>query len=151
MGFNVGDAVLVLSLKKEGTVEEILKGGVYRVVVGSMSLKCTDEQIKAASVGNKKRVDPDVPQQSEIRISSDASAATLRKLDLHGVTVNDALRIVEEHISRSVLANLNEVEILHGIGSGALKKALHAHLATMPVVKRFEIKQFNPGVTRIFL
>ncbi|MBN1900230.1 Smr/MutS family protein, partial [Candidatus Sumerlaeota bacterium] len=59
------------------------------------------------------------------------------EVDLHGMYVEEMLPIVEKYLSDAVLADMPYVKILHGIGTGALRKALHEYLQKHPLVKKF--------------
>ncbi len=55
--------------------------------------------------------------------------------DLRGLDQGEALRRVDEALDRAVLVGLHEVRIIHGIGTGALRSAVRAHLRTHPQVE----------------
>jgi DNA mismatch repair protein MutS2 len=55
--------------------------------------------------------------------------------DLRGLEVGDALAAVDVALDRAVLSGLNEVRIIHGIGTGALRVAVQKHLKTHPQVE----------------
>lgn len=74
-----------------------------------------------------------------------------KRLDLHGLRVHEALSLAEDAINKAVLADADQLELLHGIGQGKIKDALHKHLAGLKVVKRFALDPANPGVTRVYL
>lgn len=59
------------------------------------------------------------------------------ELDLHGMYVEEMLSVVEKYLSDAVLADMPYVKILHGIGTGALRKALHEYLQKHPLVKKY--------------
>ena len=150
--FKLGDTVFVIPLRKNGQIVKIGNNGEFRVELDTGVVKCKPDQLQLAIKSTVKK-DAFPAAKSSIKISSDAvhSGPSLRSLDLHGMTVAQAKAVVEEHISRAVMANLGEVEILHGHGSGALKNSLHQLLSQLSVVKGFALKEFNSGVTRVFL
>jgi len=78
-------------------------------------------------------------------------AIKTRSLDLHGLRVPEALALVDELINQAVMNNIEQVEVVHGIGRGKIKQALHAHLMKLKVVKRYTLDDSNPGVTKIYL
>jgi DNA mismatch repair protein MutS2 len=153
MHFSIGQRVYVIPLRKNGTIVKINSRGEYRVELESGTTWCKVEQIQVAATTEKAKPKAEHYHIPGIKIESDAikAGAALAKLDLHGMKVVEAMRLVEEHVSRAVLANLAEVEIQHGIGSGALMKALHQLLPQIKVVKSFTVKESNRGVTRVFL
>ena len=58
-------------------------------------------------------------------------------LDIRGYRVEDALDNLEFYLDKASLANLHEVQIIHGHGTGALKTAVRDYLATSPYVAKF--------------
>jgi DNA mismatch repair protein MutS2 len=55
--------------------------------------------------------------------------------DLRGLDQGEALREVDQALDRAVLVGLHEVRIIHGIGTGALRSAVRAHLKSHPQVE----------------
>ena len=66
-------------------------------------------------------------------------------LDLRGFRVQDAVQAVEKLIDNAVRANISAVQILHGKGTGALREAIHTHLAESSAVEEFSSPQVNPS------
>lgn len=59
------------------------------------------------------------------------------EINLIGMTTDEATEALDRYLDRAVLAGLTEVRIIHGIGTGALRKAVEAFLLTHPHVERF--------------
>lgn len=75
----------------------------------------------------------------------------VRSIDLHGLRVQEALGLVEDLLNRAVLDDCDEIQIVHGIGRGRIKEALHDYLRGLHVVKSYKLDPANPGVTRVYL
>ena len=56
-----------------------------------------------------------------------------RELDLHGCRVEDALARVDQFVDDAAMAGHSVVRIVHGHGTGALRAAIHRHLAALGV------------------
>ena len=69
------------------------------------------------------------------------------RIDVRGLRVQEALAEVEKLVDKGMSANLPSVEIVHGVGTGALRSAIHEYLQAAEVVKEFECLDVNPGVT----
>jgi DNA mismatch repair protein MutS2 len=72
------------------------------------------------------------------------------ELDIRGMRVEEALDVVDKFLDDSALAGLKEVKIIHGVGTGALKKSLAPFLHTHPHVLAStggDTARANPGVT----
>lgn len=72
-------------------------------------------------------------------------------LDLHGYTSSEAVSTLELHISNCIINSIEKTEIIHGFGSGVLKRAVHEKLGQLDVVKSFQVCEFNRGVTKVYL
>ena len=71
-------------------------------------------------------------------------------LDLHGQTVSEALHRLEYFISDAVMSGAQQVEVMHGIGSGALQRAVHAYLKSCPVIRMYKFQEQNTGTTVVY-
>ena len=148
----VGADVLVRAIKRRGTVVDMLKPGVYRVQLGAMIITAHEEDLEAPRPSKKKKrrqttASADVEREDRPMVS--ASEPT--SIDLHGLTLDDARNRVAGYISRAILAGLDRVEIIHGIGTGRLKAAVTKDLRSLGAVKAVKPHPSNPGITVVFL
>lgn len=67
------------------------------------------------------------------------------EIDLRGMTVDEALVAVDRFIDDAYLNNLNQVHIIHGKGTGALRKAIKEKLASSKYIKQFYHAPANEG------
>jgi DNA mismatch repair protein MutS2 len=74
-----------------------------------------------------------------------AAAGDRDELSLIGMRIGDALRKLEEFLDQAYLTNQREVRIVHGIGSGALKKAIQDYLNTSPYCTAFRQAEPHQG------
>jgi DNA mismatch repair protein MutS2 len=142
--FEIGSRVVVLPLgRKQGVIVEAGRGGHYRVQVESTTVSCRESDLIAS---------PEAPRKKRPRggvHASTADEATPRAatIDLHGLTVEEALGRVVEAIDTALRHGADRLEVLHGKGSGRIREALHRQLETLPVVASFRMDPHNPGVT----
>ena len=83
-----------------------------------------------------------------------AAARASDELNLVGMRTGDGLRRLEEFLDQAYLTSRTEVRVIHGIGSGALKKAIHEYLATSPYCASYraaEPYQGGAGATIVTL
>lgn len=139
-----GAEVLVISLNRRGEIEAVVRPGTYRVRVGSMTTTAREEDLRPVQ-SKRKRAPVAVTFAAPERDPTPESRA-LAALDLHGLTVDEARNRVAAHISRAILAGLERVEIVHGIGTGRLKAAVTADLKKIAAVRRVTPHPSNPGV-----
>ena len=149
----VGAEVIVRALRKRGTVTSVLGPGVYRVAVGAMTTTASEEELELPPAPSKKKAARARSAQPAESASAapGAGAAGLASVDLHGLGVEEARNKVAGHISRAILAGLDKVEIIHGIGTGKLKAAIVRDLEALGAVRAVKPHPTNPGVTIAYL
>jgi len=92
-----------------------------------------------------RRARPAPAPAREPRITVKASGGERDELNLIGMRTGDALRKLEEFLDQAYLTNRAEVRIIHGIGSGALKKAIHDYLSSSPYCAAFRQAEPHQG------
>jgi DNA mismatch repair protein MutS2 len=156
MPFAVGSAVAVVSLRKHGRVLEVLPGGRYRVAVGGLTVVCPEGQLETVSHSKKQqRREREAParQAGTMTPPPEADAgdtSRFQSIDLHGMTVPEALAALPAFLDRAIRAGLTRVEIIHGISGGRLRAAVRGYLAGMPAVMCAAPDDRNPGVTIVY-
>lgn len=71
----------------------------------------------------------------------------LETLDLHGIDRDYARILINDFINDNYKANNTKVVIIHGIGTGIIRKTTQETLKRNKLVKEFKIDNFNPGMT----
>lgn len=73
------------------------------------------------------------------------------EVDLHGLTVVEALARAEQALNDALLADAAELRLIHGRSGGRIRAALHRRLAEIPTVRGFHVDAANAGVTIVRL
>ena len=76
-------------------------------------------------------------------------ASASRELDIRGLETLDAENVVESFLSAAVMGKLETVTIIHGKGTGALRKAVHDILRRSKAVKSFRLGVYGEGETGV--
>ena len=154
MSFPVGSVVAIVSLRKHGQVLEVLPGGRYRLAVGSLTVMCTEGQLETVSRSKKQqRRAREAPAPLAATTAPPpliAGAGRFESIDLHGMTVPEALAALPPFLDGAIRAGLARVEIIHGISGGRLRAAVRHYLAGMPAVTCAVPDDGNPGVTIVY-
>ncbi len=138
---NVGDVVRVLSLGQDGTVAEPPNDkGEVLVQVGLMKMSVS---IKKLLLVNKQKRDQQVYKKHAEKRQTSAYIQT--EIDVRGENIEDAMVIIDKYLDDAALSSLEKVRIIHGKGTGALRKGLHEHFKRHPHVKAFEFAAYNEG------
>lgn len=127
--FKVGDNVRVAGLNHLGEITSIDNNNVM-VSVNNMNIKT--KLAKLTYIGAKKAT----PQKRKVRYEGPKRAKM--ELNLIGKNVYDSTFEVDKFIDNAILANLNSVTIVHGVGSGKLRAGIVEHLKKHNNVKSFE-------------
>ena len=84
-------------------------------------------------------------------MNSDIFYSRYPQLDLHGETVDIALVLVNDFINDNYKLGNTHIVIIHGRGTGKIKKAVHSFLKTNRYVKEYKQDNFNIGSTIVEL
>ena len=85
-------------------------------------------------------------KQGSVKINIDSKATKIEsELHLLGLRVDEALNHLDSYINSALLANMNTIRIVHGKGTGALKKAVHEYLKNNPHIKSYRLGNFGEG------
>ena len=140
---NVGDKVRVKKLNRFGEVTAIKPSGKtpLQILVGNMRMQVAYYEIDSVH-----------PKQQSARLSTSVldiqyskANAIADELNIHGMFVKEALDITVKYLDDAVLAGLPTVRILHGKGTGALRKAVHEELQDNPLVTKYQFAPFDQG------
>ena len=115
----------------------VLKAGVLSMTVKNDEVRLIEDDERAAL---KK---PSAPAQPSRRILNTAAAA--RELDLRGMETLEAESVLENYLDAALRAHLETVTIIHGKGTGALRKAVQASLRKNKMVKSFRLGNYGEG------
>ncbi len=138
----IGDTVLVTTLGTNGTVVALPDGkGVTEIQVGAMKMKVPLENLRLLSSKKKQST---VPRRTAISRDRAPASAAMR-VDLRGKNAEEALLDLDMFLDGAVRSGLNEVTIVHGKGTGVLRKAVQAHLRTHPNIRTFRLGVYGEG------
>ena len=126
----------VVSVGKDGTLQ--LKAGVLKMKAKADEVRLIEDDERAA---RKKTPSVTIRQNADRALR--ASAA--RELDIRGLETLEAESVVDNFISAAVMGRLDEVTIIHGKGTGALRKAVHDILRRNKAVKSFRLGVYGEG------
>ena len=148
MAFAPGDEVHVAALGK-GIVREVRNGGRYLVELKGRSFVALESQLTAVAQGKRRneraKSSPDNVADSPTRSHVSTS------LDLHGMTVEEAVAALDAFLSDALLAGHADVHVIHGRSGGRVKAAVHARLKQLAVARAYRVDPANEGVTIVSL
>lgn len=139
-----GDSVKVLSMNLKGTVGSrpdskgflFVQMGIIRSKVHLSDLELVDEPVITTPSLQKTGT-------GKIRMSKSASVST--EINLLGRTVDEAIAELDKYLDDAYIAHLKSVRIVHGKGTGALRKGIHDYLRRQKHVSSFRLGEFGEG------
>lgn len=140
---SVGDTVKVLSYGQQGVITKKLADHEFEVQIGILKVKVTDRDIEKISTQA-------APKKAERAVRSSRGLRSTRassELDLRGQRYEEALTNLDRYIDSSLLAGLNTVTIIHGIGTGAIRNGVQQYLKRNRHVKSYSYAPANQGGT----
>ena len=135
-----GDRIVIKGIG-EGEVLEFKNNNVF---VKSGFLK-TRVKLSDIMILDKPKKKPVKTQHNVYRTSSRADADVKTEIDMRGETVDEALSELGLFIDRCVLNNIEEIRIIHGKGTGALRSAVTDYLKTHPNVSEYRLGRYGEG------
>ena len=144
----LGDSVKVLSLNLKGTVSSLpdAKGnlfvqmGILRSQVNISDLELIQEASASGSAFGAHRKGSG---SSNIKMSKSVSVSP--EINLLGMTVDEAIPQLDKYLDDAYIAHLQQVRIVHGKGTGALRSGIHKHLKRVKTIKEFHLGEFGEG------
>lgn len=133
----VGDAVLVKSYGQQGTLLSKRGNHQWEVQIGALKLKVDEANLEKSSQQSLKQAQKEQhPRRRSVRTVQ--TRQTSARLDLRGHRYEQAMSELASFIDHALLNNLPSVTIIHGKGTGALRKGTQEYLQSNPRVKSFE-------------
>ena len=143
---SLGDVVWLESLNAEGTVSE-LDGNEAMVQVGALRVRADVSELQKRTRSQRRQM-----KRGHVRTYEASDTPQFEKgespgleLDLRGERVEGALNRLEQYIDAAYTANLPFARIIHGKGTGALRKAVREMVETNPLVSKVEAARANEG------
>ena len=141
---SLGDSVRVLSLNVKGTISSkpdakgmvYVQMGILRSKVALSDLELIDEPVITG---------PSLQKTGAGKIRMNKSASVRTEINLLGKTVDEAVAELDKYLDDAYLAHLGSVRIVHGKGTGALRKGIHNYLKRLKYVDNFHLAEFGEG------
>ena len=115
------------------------------VQMGIMKTKVSVNKLRLIENQPQKKTKQNQPQKKQGRVSAKTERSGSMELDIRGSTCDEGVYEMEAFIDRAVLSHISTVTIIHGKGTGLLRKAVHQRLKRMPYVKSYRLGVFGEG------
>ncbi len=143
--FKLGESVKVLSMNLTGTISSkpdsrgnvTVQMGILRSQVNISDLEIIEE-VNPYSPKAMKRT-----SKGKIKMSKSLSVSP--EINLLGKTVDEAVAELDKYLDDALLSHLNSVRVVHGKGTGALRKGIHEYLRRQKHVKSYRLAEYGEG------
>ena len=151
----VGDKVFVQSLGQEGIVQTVRTNkGEAEVLCGSIRTRSKISDLLAVIFEQKAQTAKKLKwnkEKDDVQIKKTLVERRVPTLEINviGLTVHEALPEVEAFLDSAVISNLEEVRIVHGVGTGKLRAGIHDYLRTQKHVAEYRLGKYGEGETGV--
>lgn len=139
----VGDLVEIPGVRTPAEVVSVGKDGTLQLKSGILKMKAKANEVRLIEEDERAARKPSVPVRQSAPRQLRTSAS--RELDIRGLETLEAEAVVENFLSAAVMGRLETVTIIHGKGTGALRKAVHDILRRNKAVKSFRLGVYGEG------
>ncbi len=137
ISYGVGDKVYVKSIKQHAVILRLFENkDQAQVQAGILKMVVSLDDIGLVKEENKK---------TYIKIHSHKGTQAAHKIDLRGKMVEDSIHELEAYMDRAVLSGYSTIQVIHGKGTGQLRKGIQAYLKTCRYVESFRDANMNEG------
>lgn len=143
--FKLGESVKVLSMNLTGTISSLpdsrgnvtVQMGILRSQVNISDLEIIEEQNPYAPKNMRRTGGGKIKMSKSLSVSPE--------INLLGKTVDEAVAELDKYLDDALLSHLNSVRVVHGKGTGALRKGIHEYLRHQKHVKSYHLAEFGEG------
>lgn len=149
----VGQNVFVTSLGKNGVITGV-QGNDVQVSVGILKMtvpakKCLLTKAQPASTEDKPKLRKGFAKNAASNYAHQMfvakSGSARQEIDVRGMTLDEAIPVVDKAIDDALLAGIHQLRIIHGKGTGALRAGLTTYLETNRFVRKLEVAALDAG------
>ena len=137
-----GDSVLIFNIDKKGTVLEAADtSGKVLVQAGIIKTRVPLENLRLLNEKPQK----EIVRSTTRNVKSAATARPVTDVDLRGMTAVEAIMELDNAIDSAILSGIGQITVIHGKGTGVLRREVHAHLKGNKAVKSFRLGVYGEG------
>ena len=139
-----GDTVELVKMGTRASVISVNKDGSLQLQAGILKITAKQEEVRVvedAGGGGKKQA-IQIAQRAEHQLRSLGASP---EVDLRGMMTDEAILVLDRFLDSAVMGRLDTVTVIHGKGTGAVRKAVREHLKRSKYVKSFRPGRFGEG------
>ena len=137
-----GDTVELVKMGTKATVIAVNKDGSLQLQAGILKINAKQDEVRVTEGDDGKKQAAKIVQRAEHKLRSLGASP---EVDLRGMMSDEAILALDRFLDTAVMAKLTEVTIIHGKGTGAVRKAVRDHLKRSRYVKSFRPGRYGEG------
>ena len=137
-----GDTVELVKMGTKATVIAVNKDGSLQLQAGILKINAKQDEVRVTEGDDGKKQAAKIVQRAEHKLRSLGASP---EVDLRGMMTDEAILALDRFLDTAVMAKLTEVTIIHGKGTGAVRKAVREHLKRSRYVKSFRPGRYGEG------
>lgn len=139
--FKAGDEVLVVPYNQRGELLDKIGKNQWQVQLGILKMDVNEEDLQAVASQEPAQSQP----KRHVSTLNSSGPHVSTQLDLRGKHYEDAVNELDQYLDAAILAGYSQVTIVHGKGTGALRKGVLNYLKNHRSVKKYEFAPANQG------
>lgn len=144
--FHLGDSVHVISMNTDGIVRYLPNGkGMITIQMGILQSTVPISDVEVIKEDASKSAKQTKQKVNQYGASMNKSRTIKPEINLLGLTVDEAIMELDKYLDDACLSHLSQVRVVHGKGTGALRKGVHEYLRKQKYVKSFRLGEFGEG------
>ena len=138
-----GDTVTILKTGTQASVLSVNKDGVLQLQAGILRITAKQDEVRVVEGETQsQKAAKQYIRRTEHKLRSLGAKA---EVDLRGMTADEAELTLAQFLDRAMVSNLTQVTVIHGKGTGAVRKAVHAYLKRCKGVASFRLGRYGEG------
>ena len=121
------------------------EGSQVLVQLGAMKMRVALDNLRLEAKKEQPAAKKAKQHTTVVSSKGAASRKASTEIDLRGCTVDEGISVIEQFLSSSMLSGFETVTLIHGKGTGALRKGVHEYLRRSKYVKSFRLGVFGEG------
>lgn len=142
----IGQTAFAVNLNKECVIKSLPdKKGNLDIEVGNISLNINISKLTNAPKNSQIKVKNERTPVSTTKHTPEIRESATSRINILGYNVSDAEAVLDDFLDKALLSGFSEVMIVHGKGTGALRKGVQSYLKTNPLIDSFRLGTIEEG------
>jgi DNA mismatch repair protein MutS2 len=144
-----GDTVMLNALGARAVVEDVTQDGMLTLRAGAVKITARPGDVTLTNAKTRSMRRASAPRVADAPADPSPGRRVGSEIDLRGMASDEAVEVMERYLDDAVMSKLETVTVIHGKGTGALRRAVHERLRREPRVESFRLGRYGEGETGV--